>query len=256
MPVNSIDERRASFRSVGDEYERVRPQYPRAAVTWIAGGEPGVVVDLGCGPGKLTSQLAEMGHTVVGVDPSLRMLKSMRAKRLPAVCGAAEAIPLRDACADLVTAAQAFHWFDHVRAVPEMRRVARTEGRIGLLWNFRDERVEWVASLRRLIGTEDVMPGKEGATEDFHADVVAKLEHDGAFGSVERKVFAYEQELTEDGLVDLVGSRSYVAILDQEDREEVLSNVRQLCRRHPQLRDATTFTLPYVTTAFRAKARS
>lgn len=251
-----IEARRASFRSVGDEYDRVRPQYPEAAVEWIAGFDSGVVIDVGCGPGKLTMQLAELGHQVVGIDPSRKMLEGMTARHLPAICGTAEAIPLNDACADLVTVAQAFHWFNHELAVPEMRRVLREKGRVGLLWHLRDESVDWVRSLSRIIGTEDAMSETSVGGDDFEADIVTKLEYDGSFGSIETEVFDYQQELSEEGLVDLVRSRSYVAIIADEEREEILGAVRQLCSEHSQLKGREILYMPYKTRAFRARARA
>ena len=248
-----VDARRASFKSVGDEYERARPQYPLEAVQWIA-GEPGLAIDLGCGPGKLTTQLAQLGYETIGIDPSLKMLHGVQSKPIAAVCAKAEEIPLRSAAADLVTAAQAFHWFDYERAIPEMRRILKPGGRVGLLWNLRDESVDWVRSLSRIIGSEDAMSHTLGPTDDFERDVVRKLRHGGAFEAVDSKRFRHEQKLTEQGLVDLVRSRSYVAILDTPARDEIISSVRQLCREHPQLKGQESFGLPYITRAFRARA--
>lgn len=251
-----ITARRASFRDAGEEYDRVRPQYPEAAITWAIGRTRGFVVDVGCGTGKLTSQLAALGHSVVGVDPSMAMLKGMNPKGLAAISALAEALPLRTASADAISAAQAFHWFAYEQAVPEMGRVLRPNGRVGLLWNLRDEDVDWVASLSRIIGSEDAMSSTLGPTDDFEADVTMKLQYGGTFEAVESESFKYEQELTEEGLVDLVRSRSYVAILPDEERNEVISNVHQLCREHPQLRGQRAFRLPYITRAFRARPRT
>lgn len=253
--ADPIDARRASFLSAGAEYERIRPDYPAEAVEWVAGDGRGLAVDLGCGPGKLSVQLIQTGHDVVGLDPSLKMLQRLQAKRSRAICGTAEAIPLRNSVAKVVTAAQAFHWFNFEQAVPEMRRILVPGGRVGLLWNLRDEDVEWVASLSRIIGSEDAMSHTLGPPEDFAAGVIAKLRHQDAFEAIETATFEYQQELTEEGLLALVRSRSYVAILSDEQREKVLADVRRLCREHPQLRDVDVFTLPYVTTAFRGRAR-
>lgn len=251
-----IDARRTYFRSVGDEYDRARPQYPTEAVAWMVEGTNGLAIDVGCGPGKLTFQIEELGRPVIGVDPSTEMLKSMRAKGLAAVCGTAEALPLRDGCAAAVTAAQAFHWFDHERAVPEFRRVLQPNGRVGLAWNLRNEDVEWVASLSQIIGSEDAMSHTLGPSDDFESDVIVKLEFEDAFDSIEMRTFTHEQELTEESLVNLVSSRSYVAMLSDDAREEVLSNVRRLCRDHPELRGKHTFGLPYITTVFRTRVLS
>ena len=62
--------------------------------------------------------------------------------------GSAEAIRSRTRLADVVTSAQAFHWFDHDDALPEIARVLRRRAR-ALVWNSRDDRDPWMARLRR-----------------------------------------------------------------------------------------------------------
>lgn len=245
-----LDARRASFLSATD-YDRTRPGYPIDAVRWMVGEEPRDVIDLGCGPGNLTATLVEMGHSVIGVDPSMAMLDGMRAKGLPAVCATAEAIPARDSSVDVVTAATAFHWFDHERAVPEMARVLRQGGRVALVTNMRDETVPWVESLSEIIGSESAMAATLGGVEGMPAEFAAKLQGGRLFGSMEHEVFDFEQELTEETLIGLVSSRSYIAILPEEERASLLADVRQLCREHPDLAQSERFAMLYVTHAFR-----
>lgn len=239
---------------MSDDYERTRPGYPSEAVAWLMDNEPEQVLDLGCGPGKLTAQLAALGFTTIGVDPSMQMLRGMRDKGLPAICARAENLPVRSATADLVTAATAFHWFDHERAVPEMCRVLRPGGRVALLTNIRDETVPWVKSLSEIIGSEAAMAATLGGAEGMEAEYVAKLEDGDLFHSTEHRVFNLEQQLTEERLVGLVRSRSYIAILPEVERDQLLAEVRGLCREHPQLRNQQSFAMPYKTHAFRAKA--
>jgi SAM-dependent methyltransferase len=237
---------------MGDDYERSRPSYPAEAVHWIVGPESRRVLDLGCGPGKLTARLAELGHRVVGVDPAMTMLRAMPGG-LPAICGAAEAIPLRGGSVEAVTVAQAFHWFDHGRALPEIHRVLSPTGRVGLLWNLRDASVEWVRKLSNIVGSEDAMAATLGEAGAKGRDVLAStLQRSELFDPVEREVFSFSQELDQEGLLDLVRSRSYVAILPEPKRREILDEVAELCSRHPQLEGGGRINLPYKTVAFRA----
>src|SRR5215510_14639686 len=53
--------------------------------------------------------------------------------------GSAERIPLADASVDAVVCAQSFHWFANVNALSEIRRILKTGGVLGLIWNVRDE---------------------------------------------------------------------------------------------------------------------
>jgi SAM-dependent methyltransferase len=137
-------------------YERGRPGYPEDAVAKLVrvlGVVPGAtVLDLAAGTGKLTRQLMATGATLVAVEP----VAAMRAQlaRLAAgevLGGTAEAIPLRDGSLDAVTVGQAFHWFDAGRAVAELGRVLRPGGRLGLIWNARDESRPWVAEIGAIL---------------------------------------------------------------------------------------------------------
>ena len=121
--------RAASFGAVADAYERARPGYPDDAVRWLAGDEPCDVVDLGAGTGKLTRSLVALRHRVTAVEPLEEMLERLRVAvpDAAAVRGSAEEIPLADGSADVVTCAQAFHWFDHAVALSEMAREILSE---------------------------------------------------------------------------------------------------------------------------------
>ena len=150
-------ERAVVFGQVADVYHRSRPGYPAEAVEWLVGNTPRRVLDLGAGTGKLTAALVAAGHEVVAVEPSAQMLAILRTNvpDVDAREGRAEAIPVPDADVDAVVVAQAFHWFDHALAVPEIARVLRPGGRLALAWNLRDTTAPWVAELSRVIGSAD-----------------------------------------------------------------------------------------------------
>jgi len=235
--------RASSFGDVADAYERSRPGYPDEAVRWLVGVEPLDVVDLGAGTGKLTRSLVALGHRVTAVEPLPEMLAHLRdaVPGVTAVEGGAEAIPLVDESADVVVAAQAFHWFDHGPALREIARVLRPGGHIALVWNTRDEREPWVAQ-----------PSKEAlASEGFvERDAAAPIGESGLFGQVELAEFPLEQRLDCEGLVGLVLSRSYCAVLGPEERAPVLARVETIFEEHQV---DGTIELPYVTQCFRAR---
>ena len=121
-----------SFGGVADAYERGRPTYPAEAVRWMLGEHPLTVLELGAGTGKLTRVLTDLGHDVQATDPDAAMLQILE-KEVPGARTAqtsAEDVPLGDASVDAVIAAQAFHWFDLDRALPEVARVLRPGGRL------------------------------------------------------------------------------------------------------------------------------
>ena len=238
-------ERAASFGSVADEYERARPGYPDDAVRWLLGDEPLTVVDVGAGTGKLTRQLVAAGHDVVAVEPLDEMRAQLEAvvPAARALADSAEAIPLPPESADAVVAAQAFHWFDHDRALRELARVLRPRGVLALIWNMRDDSVEWMARLSELLGGEGFQSGYSPA------EIVARS---GLFDPLEETTFQYSQRVDRETLRALVTSRSYVATLPTAEREELLETVDRL---YDEVADADGAVVKYVTHAFRGIRR-
>lgn len=231
-----------SFDQVAAEYDRARPDYPAEVVRWIAPPPCGRVVDLGAGTGKLTRPLAELGHEVVALDHGAALLRTLRgaSSATPVVRSAAERLPLATDAVDGVVVAQAWHWFDETRTVDEIARVLRPRGRLGLVWNMRDERRGWVRELAALLG-----PSR---TLDQGAPSV-----DARFAPLDRYETTWSLPLTRERLVELVRSRSQVAVLPPDDREELIRAVHRLCDAHPDTAGRDVVSLHYRTIAYRTR---
>jgi ubiquinone/menaquinone biosynthesis C-methylase UbiE len=230
-----------SFGGVADAYERGRPTYPAEAVTWMLGERPSTVLELGAGTGKLTRVLAGLGHDVHATDPDQAMLAVLE-QQVPGVrtaVASAEEIPLADSSVDAVVAAQAFHWFDLDRALPEIARVLRPEGRLCLMWNHRNEKIPWVRRLGALIGTQ------EQQDNPAQALIFSEL-----FGFVEEHEVSHWQTINRQSIQDLVLSRSNVAVLDAETRAAKLAEVLAFYDEYGRGMDG--MQLPYVTRCYRA----
>jgi ubiquinone/menaquinone biosynthesis C-methylase UbiE len=214
-------------RSV-DAYERARPEYPPAAIAWLAEEldlRPGrTVVDLAAGSGKLTRPLAALGCEVIAIEP----VAEMRAAIGPtarALDGTAEAMPLPDDSADAVTVGQAFHWFDGPKALVEIERVLRPGGALALVWNRRPvESSALHAAISEIIAPYrgDAPSHGSGAWRDAFAGREPTERH-----------FQFNQRLDADGLADRVGSTSFVAALDAAELEPLLERVRALAPDGP-----------------------
>ncbi|WP_151083689.1 class I SAM-dependent methyltransferase [Nocardioides cynanchi] len=230
-----------SFGSVAEAYDRGRPSYTLDAVTWLIGDDPATVLELGAGTGKLTRVLVAAGHDVHATDPDPAMLALLEA-HLPGVRTAvagAEEIPLADASVDVVIAAQAFHWFDLERALPEIARVLRPGGRICLVWNQRNEKIPWVRRLGAIIGTQEQL------RDPAEALIFSEL-----FGFVEESEFTHWQTIDRKTIQDLVLSRSNIAVLDEAGRAAKLAEVLAFYDDYGRGMDG--MQLPYVTRCFRA----
>lgn len=239
--TRSDQQRSLSFGAEAAAYERGRPSYPPEAIDWLLPTDVRDVLDLGAGTGKLTTRLVERGLDVVAVDPIPEMLELLSSSLpdTPALLGTAEEIPLPDDSVDAVLVAQAWHWFDPQRAVAEVARVLRPGGRLGLVWNTRDERMGWVKELGRIIGHED----------DPFTNRVTLSE---PFTDVQRHQVEWTSYLTPQALIDLVASRSYCITSPEKVRVQTLDQVRELLATHPVLANATGLALPYVTVSIRA----
>jgi SAM-dependent methyltransferase len=216
---------RAGFETGADLYERARPSYPEAAVahlvatTGIGGGSR--VLDLAAGTGKLTRQLRAHGAVCLAVEPSASMLEVFR-RTVPdvaAAAGTAETIPAAGATMDSVVVGQAFHWFDPARALPEVARVLRPGGWLALIWNERDEADPAMAELVRISRWDRSAPYPVGM--DFGTVIDAS----NLFGSVDRTKYPFVQWLDLTSFVEQVASRSYVQVLPDRERQDLLAQV-------------------------------
>jgi ubiquinone/menaquinone biosynthesis C-methylase UbiE len=126
------------FGRISAAYDAARREFPNETVAYVirhlAGNSP-FVLDLACGTGISTRQLAAGGIEVVGCDVDPRMVRYATGHggaRACYVIGRAESIPFKDATFDAVACFRAYHWFDPARAVPEMMRVLRPDSRIAI----------------------------------------------------------------------------------------------------------------------------
>jgi ubiquinone/menaquinone biosynthesis C-methylase UbiE len=230
-----------SFGTVAEAYDRGRPAYPAEAVAWLTGGEAKVVLELGAGTGKLTRQLVDAGHAVFATDADEAMLEVLR-ERVPEVSAkvaTAEDIPANDRSVDVVVVAQAFHWFDHELALPEIARILKPGGHVALVWNSRDERIPWVRRMGDLLGRQDL--DTSSAEHLVHSDL---------FGFMEEASFKHWQEVNRESILDLARSRSSYLVMDEAEQQEHLDEVGAFYADYGRGMDG--MQIPYVTRCYRA----
>jgi ubiquinone/menaquinone biosynthesis C-methylase UbiE len=163
------------------------------------------VADIGAGTGLWTQLLADRGFSVTAVDPNAAMRSQASARpNVRWFDGAFEQTGLPDASQQWVTAAQAFHWADPQRALPEMRRILVSGCHFTVLWNDRHEDspiLQWTrAAIRRHVpehqstyrATRD-WPEELVSTGDFANVVAHAVEHVLTF-SAERFVHLWQSQ--------------------------------------------------------------
>jgi MOSC domain-containing protein YiiM/SAM-dependent methyltransferase len=254
----TIHEQAAKGFAAGvDAYERGRPEHSSESVDLLARelgfGRGSRVVDLGAGTGKLTRQLVATGAEVLAIEP----IPEMRARleralpQVEALAGTAEDLPLPNHSVDAVLVAQAFHWFDALRALSEIRRVLQPGGGLGLVWQARDASVPWVARLNEIIdAADDGHPRfRTGAWREA-------FENTALFEPLREATLASVQRATPEEIVDRVASISYIAAMRKEHREPVLADVRRLLATEEATAGREIIDLPHVVHVYWARVRA
>jgi SAM-dependent methyltransferase len=244
------------FGQGAQTYVRGRPGFPPESLDWLGDdlriGPGSQVVELGAGTGKFTKLLVQTGAAVTAVEPVTAMLDQL-AGNLPDVRtlhATAQELPLADGSVDAVICAQAFHWFATVAALAEIRRVLKPGGVLGLIWNVRDESVDWVAVLTR------IMAPFERDAPRYYKDEWRRVFPARGFGELRERVFAHRHVgPAEHVIVDRVASVSFIAALDAATRSRVLDDVRALIASTPELAGKSEVSMRYVTRAYWALAR-
>ena len=232
-------------------YVKGRPGYPPEAAAWlrdVLGVGPGrKVLEVGAGTGKFIAVLKECGAEITAVEPVAGMREQLvhAFPDITVLAGNAESIPLPDGSVDAVVCAQAFHWFATAAALQEMQRVLVPGGRLGLIWNVRDESVPWMAELTAITDPW------EGDTPRYRTGNWRRVFPAPGFEPIdERHVRHAHVGSPEDVIVKRTLSVSFIAALPAEQQAEVEREARALIARTPELADRAEIAFPYETGMF------
>ncbi len=215
------------FSQHSADYRRYRPRYPRALFEWLARTSParGTAWDCGTGNGQAAVELGALFAHVIATDPSRNQLGE--AEPHPHVeyrVAQAEDCGLEDVSVDLVTVAQALHWFDLARFHDEVRRVTKPGGVIA----------EWA------YGLMDIAPEIDRVVRWFYEDVVGRYwppqrrhiengyrDLPFPFAPIEVPAFAMEAEWSLAEVAGYVATWSPIKIYQKERGEDPLALLRE-----------------------------
>jgi hypothetical protein len=217
-----------SFGAIAEDYDRLRPWPPEAAVDWLVPDGCQVAVDLGAGTGLLTRALARKVPQVVAVEPDPRMAAVLQARSADAQLhgirvtqSRGEQIPLPDASADGVFASSSWHWLDPERAPREVEAV-----RDNAAGPTDDREDRWARHRREL-----TLP-------------------DQLFGNVQTASFSSTRQMTTGDFVDMLATYSGAITASPQEREVALDRARAVLeRRFP---GAAEIDVPMRSWCFRA----
>lgn len=221
------------------DYVKHRPGYPRAVGELLARlgslGPGRVVADVGSGTGIFSRLLLETGARVIGIEPNAAMRaaaeEALRGEpRFESRSGSAEATGLGDASVDLVTAAQAFHWFDPARTRVELARVLRPAGPVALVWNQREDTPlnrDYEAMLERFAPDYASVRERDRAAEP-------KIRAFFAPSAAELATFDNGQSLDAAGLRGRLTSSSYAPRAESLLYEPMMTELDAIFHRHQE----------------------
>jgi ubiquinone/menaquinone biosynthesis C-methylase UbiE len=236
--VEKIGEMAGSFGRVAETYDRVRPGPAPAAVDWLVPGGCRAAVDLAAGTGLFTRALLGRVLEITAVEPDERMraVLAERTEGVRVLDGRGEAIPLPDASADGVFVSTAWHWLDPALAIPEIARVLRDRGRLGVIWTSRDRADDWVAELDLLrLSAGPGLAREREAGEPRTADQVREkldrhhsvtLPSEAPFGRAEAESFTFTRRMDVDDVVDWLATNSVFITASPASRQAGLARCR------------------------------
>ena len=225
------------FSRTVEYYIKYRPGYPQAIVDLLRAechlANGAVVADVGAGTGLLTELFLKNGYRVFGVEPNdeMRAAGQQLLQQYPgftSVAGTAEATTLADRSIDLITAGQAFDWFDRAKTRLEFERILKPGGWVVLCWNIPRTDTPFLAAYDRVwqkyVSPRQGCSGTEQAKEDFRAFY--------APGAFQARIFDNLQTVDYDGLQGRVLSASVAPQAGTPERVALLNELAAIFQAH------------------------
>jgi SAM-dependent methyltransferase len=233
------------FNGLANVYAHSRPDYPRDLIDFLVAccslDGDSLIVDVGCGTGISSRLFAVRGIPVIGIEPNQEMRKTAEAElwdspfaRPTYQPGQAEATGLADQVADLVLAAQAFHWFQPEPALREFHRLLKPAGWTALVWNERDEADPFTATYGKIVRNTREAAGIEGSRGKAGMPLLTSP----LFQKAERLTFRHEQVVDQEGLLGRAFSASY-APRDPGDRKIFAEALQEVFARFQKDKQVT-----------------
>lgn len=134
------------FSSRADNYSKFRPRYPEAIISFLESEKilykDSIIADIGSGTGILSEIFLKHDNTVFGIEPNIDMRNAAelilkKYQNFHSIDGSAECTNMEESSTNIITVAQAFHWFDQMEARKEFKKILKPNGYVVLIWNNR-----------------------------------------------------------------------------------------------------------------------
>jgi SAM-dependent methyltransferase len=255
-----VQERARLFDREADRYDRTRPSYPDALIDQVLGPSPDglSVLDVACGTGIASRQLAQRGAQVLGVDLNPRMAEIAERHGVRTEVAPFETWDPAGRTFDRVTCAQAWHWLDPDAGMAKVASLLRPGGRLCLFWNmggYPDDLADALHATYQRALPSDAPPlmmgyaaNRAGDPAADLSDVTHQLRRSGRFGELRLQSFPWSRTYTRDQWLDELQSHSDHAALEPDARQRLLDEIGTTIDSF-----GGSFDMPYVATLIGAQ---
>jgi SAM-dependent methyltransferase len=227
------------FSGRAQDYTKGRPSYATEFIKMLRCdlkvNENTVVADIGSGTGKLSKQILDLGSKVFCVEPNKDMRKIAekelsRYGNFVSVNGSSDFTTLDSNSVDVVTVAQAFHWFDVDKFKSECKRILKPNGKIILVWNTRDSNSVFNVESSEIY--KKYCPnfkGYQGGMNDDDCRICELFD-----GDYKKVIFENPLEFTKEKFIMRSLSASYSIKNDDENYNEYIAELEKLFDKYSQ----------------------
>ena len=229
------------FTDKANIYEKFRPSYPKEMLSIIEDEchlslcNSIVIADIGSGTGKFTQLLLDKGCIVYAIEPNNDMraiaeTKFMDKANYKSINSFAEATQLDNNSVDLITVAQAFHYFDIEKVNTEFKRILKPHGKVVLLWNFRHRESDFIKEYERIVysfHSKDLQP-------TFAQDKMNNCLFDKFFENYKVYSIPYIQKLSFSDLWGRVLSSNHAPKKDDPNYDKLYKSIKKLFDKYQQ----------------------
>lgn len=225
----------AKFTGKANIYSKYRPSYPDGFIEYLYSEvgitKESVIADIGSGTGILTDLLLRQNSYVYGVEPNKDM-RNIAEKELTAydnfvsVNASAENTGLLDDSVDYITVAQAFHWFDRIKFKSECKRILKSQGKVILVWNSRDDKSELFMKNESI--NRKFCPDFKGFSDGMRGESPEEYSDFFKDGICEYKTFRCDLMFDEDSFIGRNMSASYAPERGDSNYEPYILELKKL----------------------------
>lgn len=240
------------FSQAAELYQHARPNYPQAVVEWLKQdlrlNKYSKVIDLGAGTGKFLPYLKQVTTDIVAVEPVHEMLQQLQVTHpdIKVLQAQSTDIPLESESIDAVLCAQSFHWFANIESLNEIYQLLKPSGHLGLIWNQRDENIDWVKKIA------DMLIAFEGDTPRYHSGEWKKaFEHQHLFKLEHARVFSHVHTGTVEQVVSQrLLSTSFIAAMSEAQQQQLKQQFEHIVFECTGKQATDQIDFPYITYAY------